>query len=120
MMMVAPGLTAAAVLAVAHAVAGPAVPAPYVVPEPWRSLADCESDLTWDEGDGGLGTFRGGLQWTSRTWLAVKPAGAPDDPALASAEQEVAAAENLMDQPWGGYHHWPTCARKLGLIGAGR
>ena len=118
--MILEGLTATAVLFIAPAAAGPVEPAPHPVPEPWRSLADCESGLTWDEGDGGLGSFRGGLQWTARTWQAVKPDGAPTDPADATPAQEVAAAERLMNEPWGGFHHWPTCARKLGLIGAGR
>lgn len=26
-------------------------------------------------------------------------------------------AEQLLDEPWGRFHHWPVCARKLGLIG---
>lgn len=95
----------------------PPPPVAPAVPEPFRSLADCESSLTWDEGDGGLGPFRGGLQWHPDTWPAVKPAGAPDDPADATAAQEVAAARTLLAEPWGGWHHWPVCARKLGLIG---
>lgn len=91
-------------------------PAPAPVPAVFEQLADCESGGDWSEGDGGLGPFRGGLQWHPDTWPAVKPAGAPDDPAAASAEQEVAAARNLLAEPWGGWHHWPVCARKIGLL----
>lgn len=94
-------------------------PAPEPSSEPewtvWDTLAECESNGDWHEGDGGLGSFRGGLQWTARTWAAVKPEGAPVDPAEASREQEILAAETLMAEPWGGYQHWPVCSRRVGL-----
>lgn len=81
----------------------------------WDDLAGCESGGDWHEGDGGLGSFRGGLQWHADTWMAVKPSDAPDDPAVATREQEIAAGENLLAQSWGGWHHWPACSKKVGL-----
>lgn len=93
-------------------------------PEPWASLADCESG-EWDANGTpipGTATWDivspphyGGLQWTLRTWRAVKPAGAPDNPADASPAEEVAAGEQLLSLPWGGWHHWPICSVKVGL-----
>lgn len=79
----------------------------------WDAIADCESNSTWDI-DTGNG-YRGGLQWNTNTWLAVRPADAPDNPALASRAQEIQAAQNLMAEPWGGYHHWPVCSRVVGV-----
>lgn len=109
--MILPGLSAATLLFVAPAAVTPVEPAP--VPEPWRSLADCESDLTWDEGDGGLGPFRGGLQFHPDTWAAFAPDHLPDDPAEATPAQEIVVAERVLDaQGWGA---WPVCSRKLGL-----
>ena len=87
----------------------------------WDALAACESPdgnggVDWHEGDGGLGPYRGGLQWHPDTWVAVKPDGAPDDPADATREQEIHAAEHLIAKPWGSLRHWPVCARKIGAI----
>lgn len=116
--MILEGLTATAVLFIAPAATGPVEPAPDPVPEPWRSLAACESDLTWDEGDGGLGPFRGGLQFHPDTWAGFAPDGYPDDPADATPAQEIAVAERVLAvQGWGA---WPTCSRKLGLYGGDR
>lgn len=88
----------------------------YVVPSPWIELATCESGPDWSEGDGGIEPFRGGLQWHPATWADVAPDGAPTDPAEASPRQEVQAAETLLSRPWGGFGHWPVCARKIGLL----
>lgn len=79
----------------------------------WDRIADCESNQTWDI-DTGNG-YRGGLQWRQQTWLAVKPDPAPRNPADATRTQEIKAARNLMDKPWGGWQHWPACTRQLGL-----
>jgi len=94
------------------------------IPVRWAALADCESG-EWDRHGVPIpGTARwdiespphfGGLQWTLSTWQAVKPDGAPDNPAAASARQEIAAAETLMGLPWGGWQHWPVCSVKVGL-----
>lgn len=82
-------------------------------PTVWDALAECESHGNWsiDTGNG----YRGGLQWNQRTWMAVKPADAPDNPAMATRTQEIAAADTLMSEPWGGYQHWPACSKKIGL-----
>lgn len=111
---------AADVLAITKPVPEPVVrsaPAPRPAPGPptsvdWDTLAQCESGGNWhiNTGNG----YYGGLQWSLRTWAAVKPAGAPDNPAEASREQEIAAADTLMSLPWGGLQHWPGCTRALG------
>lgn len=79
----------------------------------WDRLAGCESGGDWhiDTGNG----YSGGLQWHPSTWAKVRPPGAPARAADATRAQEFAAAEALMDLPWGGLHHWPACSRKLGL-----
>jgi hypothetical protein len=102
----------------------PTEPVSYVVPSHWAALADCESGewLTSGHVEGSARwdlrshPHRGGLQWLPSTWLAVRPAGAPDDPADASPAQQVAAGEALLAEPWGGWHHWPVCARRTGLL----
>lgn len=114
-MILAGPASLAALLWLAPAGADTVTPAPDPVPAVWQALADCESGGDWTEGDGGLGPFRGGLQWHPDTWAAVKPDGAPADPADATAAQEVAAGQQLLAQPWGGWHHWPVCSRKVGL-----
>lgn len=114
--MILEGLSAWAVLFVAPATAAPVASAPEPIADVWLALADCESGQTWDEGDGGLGPFRGGLQFHPDTWAAFAPPGWPADPAAATPAQEVAVAERVLAaQGWGA---WPVCARKLGLIGA--
>ncbi|MGY6501616.1 MAG: transglycosylase family protein [Acidimicrobiales bacterium] len=86
----------------------------------WDRIADCESgdhrvpgSARWDI-DTGNGHY-GGLQWTLQTWNDVRPPGAPDNPAHATRDQQIAAAETLMTRPWGGFHHWPGCSTLLGL-----
>lgn len=79
----------------------------------WDDIAECESNGTWDI-DTGNG-YRGGLQWKTSTWLAVKPPAAPENPAHATRAQEIKAAQNLMEEPWGGYQHWPVCSRVVGV-----
>lgn len=98
-------------------------PAPhqYVAPEPqpapapavasgsvWDQLAQCESGGNWaiNTGNG----FYGGLQFTLSSWQAVGGSGYPH---LASREEQIARAEQLLAiQGWGA---WPACTAKLGL-----
>lgn len=98
---------------VVPAIAGPVVSAPEPIADVWVALADCESDGTWDEGDGGLGPFRGGLQFHPDTWAGFAPDGFPDDPADATPRQQVDVAERVLARQ--GWKAWPVCSRKLGL-----
>lgn len=79
----------------------------------WDALAACESGGNWNEGDGGLGSFRGGLQFHPQTWRTYRHPGMPEDPALATREQEILVAQKVQrEQGWGA---WPSCSRRLGL-----
>lgn len=90
-------------------------PEPYEVPEPWYSLAVCESGMNgvprWDV-DTGNG-FRGGLQFWPPTWRAF---GGEEFAAQANhatpAEQVEVAERVLAEQGWGA---WPACSKKIGL-----
>lgn len=89
---------------------------PETVPEPWHSLAVCESGMNgvprWDY-NGGSG-FDGGLQHSPGTWTAFKPDGYPDFAWQATPEQQVAVATRVQAEQ--GWNAWPSCSRKLGLI----
>lgn len=85
----------------------------------WQRLAECESNGEWhynpSEATWGNRLFEGGLQFHPSTWDAYAPAGYPDAAYKASMEQQVAVAELVLQAQ--GFNAWPTCARKLGLIG---
>lgn len=106
-------VAAAAVVGLLAPIHVPAMTAEYVPPSPWAELAECESGGDWTEGDGGLGPFRGGLQFHPDTWAAFRDDDMPADPAAATPRQQVTVAERVLDaQGWGA---WPVCSRKLGL-----
>ena len=130
---------------------GPTTPAPdapadtrdlrdaATVPEPWRSLADCESGA-WTS-DGGFvrdsarwhsrasdpaldneppwsnGLFYGGLQFTQRSWDWASDVGghglAGTNPADHPPLVQVMVAETLLDLQ--GPEAWPNCSVKIGL-----
>lgn len=79
----------------------------------WDRLAACESHGNWSINTGN-GYF-GGLQMDMQFWRSYGGpvfAGRPD---LASREQQIVVAERARDSGRG-YHPWPTCARRLGLV----
>lgn len=78
----------------------------------WDSLARCESGGNWSINTGN--GYYGGLQMNMDFWRSYGRGVAPR-PDLASREQQIAAAERARDGGRG-YHPWPHCARKLGLI----
>lgn len=85
------------------------------VPEPWASLAVCESGMggeaRWDVNTGN--GYSGGLQFHPRTWSAF--GGGEFAPAAhqATPAEQVAVAERVLaEQGWGA---WPSCSRQLGL-----
>jgi hypothetical protein len=78
----------------------------------WDDLAQCESHGNWaiNTGNG----YYGGLQMDMTFWETYgNPAYSRPD--LAPRGEQIAAATKARDSGRG-YHPWPTCARKLGLI----
>lgn len=89
---------------------GFAAPANAAPDSTWDQLAQCESGGDWsiDTGNG----YSGGLQFHPQTWQAHGGSGHAAD---ASREQQIAVAENVLDnQGWGA---WPACSQSLGLSG---
>lgn len=78
----------------------------------WYRLASCESGQRW--GYNGSSGFDGGLQFDPSTWAANAPADYPDFAYLATAEQQIAVAEDVLAaSSW--EQQWPTCSAELGL-----
>ncbi|MFJ9077192.1 transglycosylase family protein [Streptomyces sp. NPDC102278] len=80
---------------------------------PWDCVADCESSGRWavNTGNG----FYGGLQFRQPTWeehggLLFAPRAD-----LASREQQIRVAENVLGTQ--GWEAWPVCAKRYGLAG---
>lgn len=97
--------------------ATPVSPHPWVragagqrVPEPWRSLAECESTSRWHIVNS---PYSGGLQFTSSTWREF--GGRQYAPAayLASPMQQVTVARRVLAVQ--GWRAWPVCSRKIGV-----
>lgn len=76
----------------------------------WYDLAQCESGGRWHLD----GTYDGGLQFHPDTWRRWKPSGYPEYAYQATPEQQIAVGQRL--QRARGWHPWPSCARKLGLL----
>lgn len=109
------------------------------VPEPWRSLADCESgewltatnfvrdSARWhsqasdpeldNEPPWSNGLFYGGIQFTQRSWDWASDVGGhgleETNPADHHPLTQVAVAKTLLDLQ--GWSAWPNCSRKIGL-----
>ncbi|WP_326831528.1 ubiquitin-like domain-containing protein [Arthrobacter sp. BL-252-APC-1A] len=78
----------------------------------WAALAQCESGGNWhiNSGNG----YYGGLQFSTQSWLGAGGGAYAPVASDATPEQQIAVAENLRAN--GGWGHWPSCARKLGLL----
>ena len=78
----------------------------------WAALAQCESGGNWhiNSGNG----YYGGLQFSAQSWLGAGGGAYAPVASEATPEQQIAVAENLRAN--GGWGHWPSCARKLGLL----
>lgn len=74
----------------------------------WDRLAQCESGGNWAANTGN--GYYGGLQFSLSSWQAVGGTGYPHQ---ASRDTQIAMGERLRSQ--GGWGHWPTCSRKIGL-----
>lgn len=83
----------------------------------WDALAAKESSGNW-QANTGNGYF-GGLQFDLPTWKAYKPAGAPDNPALATREQQIAAGMAGIQARGGPQSLWPQNWQQLGGGGGG-
>ncbi|UXE04401.1 tape measure protein [Mycobacterium phage Funsized] len=77
----------------------------------WDALAGAEAGGNWAT-DTGNGYF-GGLQFDQATWDAYKPDGAPSNPAAATREQQIAAAQNAINQGRTPASLWPQNYGKL-------
>src|SRR5699024_8696397 len=89
---------------------GFAAPANAAPDSTWDQLAECESGGDWgiNAGNG----YSGGLQFSPSTWQAH---GGSGDAADASRSEQIAVAENVLDnQGWGA---WPSCSQQVGASG---
>lgn len=107
-------LGAAILGAVLIACAAPAAPAAAADHAPvWDDVASCESGGVWDTNTGN--GFYGGLQIQQSTWTEHEGLGYAQRPDLASRDDQITVAENIVgDQGW---EAWPECSRRLGLSG---
>lgn len=78
----------------------------------WDALAAAEASGNWSANTGN--GYYGGLQFDMQTWRASKPEGAPDNPALATKEQQIAAATKALRARGGPQSLWPQNWSKLG------
>lgn len=80
------------------------------LPEPWRSLAWCESRFVVDVVSSD-GQYHGLFQFLPSTWAAVGGSGLPSQ---ASVSEQLKRAQIL--QARAGWDQWPACAAELGLL----
>ena len=71
----------------------------------WDAVAACESGGNWSINTGN--GYYGGLQFTMGTWRANGGSGSPH---LASREEQIRVAENVMASQ--GLRAWPGCGRR--------
>ncbi|WP_306349471.1 resuscitation-promoting factor [Glutamicibacter sp. MNS18] len=84
---------------------------PKNISSTWAALAKCESGGNWSINTGN--GYYGGLQFSASSWRAVGGTQYAPLPHQATPQQQIAAAEKLRAN--GGWGHWPSCSRKLGL-----
>jgi hypothetical protein len=82
---------------------------PNDLPEPWKSLAMCESSLRPDVVSK-TGKYHGLFQFDQRSWAYV---GGTGKPSRATVREQLVRAKALKKIQ--GWEAWPTCSRKLGL-----
>src|SRR5690625_3657129 len=89
---------------------GFAAPTNAAPDSPWDQLAECESGGYWSINTGN--GYSGGLQFSPSTWQAH---GGSGDAANASRSEQIAVAENVLDnEGWGA---WPSCSQQVGASG---
>ncbi|MGQ7295762.1 LysM peptidoglycan-binding domain-containing protein [Quadrisphaera sp. KR29] len=107
-------LAAAASLAAAPLVALSGTSAQAASASTWDRLAACESTSNWSINTGN--GYYGGLQFSASTWKGFGGGQYASRADLASREQQIAVAEEVLAvQGWGA---WPSCSAKLGLTAA--
>ena len=81
--------------------------------EIWDALAQCESNGNWhiNTGNG----YSGGLQFHPGTWNAMGGGQYAPYAYLATREQQIAVAEQVLAAAGGRFTPWPGCRAKLGL-----
>jgi Transglycosylase-like domain len=77
----------------------------------WDRLAQCESGGNWSINTGN--GYYGGLQFSQSTWEGVGGLQYAPRADLASRDQQIAAAEVLLESS--GWGAWPSCSEQLGL-----
>jgi hypothetical protein len=87
----------------------PSGPAPVSGGHNWDAVAQCESGGNWSINTGN--GFYGGLQFTSRTWLAFGGGAYASRADLAAKSQQIAIAEKVLAGQGPGA--WPICGRGL-------
>lgn len=99
-----------------------AILTPPVAPEPepapvrysvdWDRLAECESNGDWhiNTGNG----YYGGVQFNQLSWEWAGGLQYASRADLATREQQIAVAEELLRIHPAGLAAWPACTRKLG------
>lgn len=104
-----------------HTPAHKSTPAPASKPQPkvvpnartatWDRVAACESGGNWhiNTGNG----YYGGLQFSQSTWMAAGGGQYAARADLATKEQQIAAAENVVRMQGPGA--WPVCSGQAGL-----
>ncbi|MDK1474316.1 transglycosylase family protein [Streptomyces sp. 549] len=88
--------------------AGTANAAPVSV---WDKVAECESNGNWSINTGN--GFYGGLQFQQSSWAAAGGTRYAARADLATKDQQIAAAEKLLDMQGPGA--WPVCGPRAGL-----
>ena len=77
----------------------------------WDAVAQCESSGNWSIADGN--GFYGGLQFTQSTWDAYGGDAYASSANLATPDQQIAIAENVLASQGPGA--WPVCGPEAGL-----
>lgn len=79
----------------------------------WDDLAQCESGGNWAYPPVS-GGFSGGIMFHIGTWRAMGGLNYAPDAYLATREQQIEIATQVLNTS--GWGAWPGCARKLGLM----
>jgi hypothetical protein len=82
---------------------------PNDLPEPWKSLAMCESSLN-PQAVNKTGKYHGLFQFDDRSWKYV---GGKGKPSRASVREQLLRAKALQAKQ--GWNAWPECSKKTGL-----
>lgn len=73
----------------------------------WDAIAQCESSGNWSIS---TGTYEGGLQFLNSTWLAYGGGQYAPRAYLATKEQQIEIAENVLKGQ--GIGAWPVCGKR--------